>query len=369
MPVSPTAALYYPTIDIVNEDWLRTAVLFWEEIRTIVPEGISGPYSSEFARNLHGEGFLTPVSVGYDMQEIEELSDDVLEYLTDPASIGVLFGTADGRSALLHPKKLPRQIRQIAEIHPMKLPSLIREQTSDSLSDRGFVQVDHGFAAYYMTLLAKQLSSRLGLGLVTGSSEADQFSASIRKGKAIRDADIAEHRRIGRYYEATGRRYSIPREIARGALFDLMIDGLKLPNNISAKDLINFREGHAEELSLLRQQIACLVSELPEELSIEALRQGIHDQYTNQVLPALRSLRHSLQARRWDSGLNGFLKVSFFSAASTSALAFLDVSTPMALMAGTGISFTATAMTYVNQRRQELDANPFSYLLTLEKAW
>ena len=32
------AALYYPFIDIQNEKWLKTALLYWDEIRTIVPE-------------------------------------------------------------------------------------------------------------------------------------------------------------------------------------------------------------------------------------------------------------------------------------------------------------------------------------------
>ena len=32
-----TRALYYPTIDISNEAWLKTAILYWDEINTIVP--------------------------------------------------------------------------------------------------------------------------------------------------------------------------------------------------------------------------------------------------------------------------------------------------------------------------------------------
>lgn len=35
-----TRALYYPTIDITNEQWLKTAILYWDEISTIVPSSI-----------------------------------------------------------------------------------------------------------------------------------------------------------------------------------------------------------------------------------------------------------------------------------------------------------------------------------------
>ena len=31
-------ALYYPTIDIKNGRWLKSAALFWDSIETIVPE-------------------------------------------------------------------------------------------------------------------------------------------------------------------------------------------------------------------------------------------------------------------------------------------------------------------------------------------
>lgn len=31
-------ALYYPSIDITNINWLKTAVLFWDSVSIIVPE-------------------------------------------------------------------------------------------------------------------------------------------------------------------------------------------------------------------------------------------------------------------------------------------------------------------------------------------
>lgn len=35
--MSYTKALYYPTIDIEDSEWMKTAILFWDEINTIVP--------------------------------------------------------------------------------------------------------------------------------------------------------------------------------------------------------------------------------------------------------------------------------------------------------------------------------------------
>ena len=44
------SALYYPHIDIHDPMWLRSAILFWDEIQTIVPSAIANPYESEDTR-------------------------------------------------------------------------------------------------------------------------------------------------------------------------------------------------------------------------------------------------------------------------------------------------------------------------------
>lgn len=41
--MSYTKALYYPTIDIEDSEWMKTAILFWDEINTIVPESQPAP--------------------------------------------------------------------------------------------------------------------------------------------------------------------------------------------------------------------------------------------------------------------------------------------------------------------------------------
>ena len=38
-----TKALYYPWIDIKDESWLKTTILYWNHIQTIVPESFDNP--------------------------------------------------------------------------------------------------------------------------------------------------------------------------------------------------------------------------------------------------------------------------------------------------------------------------------------
>jgi hypothetical protein len=53
-----TKALYYPEIDIEDELWLKDAMLYWEEIQTIVPSSIRQPYKTSTAQEFYEEGLL-----------------------------------------------------------------------------------------------------------------------------------------------------------------------------------------------------------------------------------------------------------------------------------------------------------------------
>jgi len=41
--MSNSKALFYPTIEINDENWLKSNLLFWDEIKTIVPVSIDSP--------------------------------------------------------------------------------------------------------------------------------------------------------------------------------------------------------------------------------------------------------------------------------------------------------------------------------------
>jgi hypothetical protein len=222
-----------------------------------------------------------------------------------------------------------------------------------------------------MTLLASRLANRLGLGLVTESNAADQLALAVRKGKPFSGGNELFRRRRSRHgdFDAFGPRRTLPRDVARGMLLDLMLESISLPKDVPAKKLLSFKRDHAEELGVFRREVAKLVSELPSDLPVEALRQAIHDQYESNVRPALRSLRDSLNAQGWDTALNGFLKVSFLSAAPTSALVLAGLPTSVALLAGAGVSLTASAVMFVNQRRRTQAESPYSYLMSLERQW
>jgi hypothetical protein len=253
------------------------------------------------------------------------------------------------------------------EVHPMKLPMIVRSHFRDALNDRGWYELTPGFANFYMTLLATRLAERLGLGLVTETNSADQLAIAVQKGNPM--GQQFSRQRPGSHYDATGPRRRLATDVAPGLLIDFIIRTIELPKNLPLKTILRFKNDHREELGAFRREINRLTQDFPSEISVEALRQAVHDQYEAEVAPAMKSLRQSIRSQKWDAALNGFLKVSFFTAAPTSTAILAGVPTSMALIAGAGVSLTASAVLLANQMRQTKMASPYNYLLSLEKRW
>lgn len=76
--------LYYPQVDISNTDWLRSNILLWDKIYTIVPRSIAEPYHNDEVKYLADEGIIKPYKV--DSNEISDLRirDVFVELLSSP---------------------------------------------------------------------------------------------------------------------------------------------------------------------------------------------------------------------------------------------------------------------------------------------
>ena len=365
-------ALYYPWIDIRDERWLKTAALYWERMRTIVPESIDLPYTSKTARALEDEHFLVPLRVNSDMEEIERLSTDVLTYLgTEVGAQAIVL--SGRRSRLVHPEKLPSSVRHFTDVNADKMSWAIREALDriglDSHRD-GWYRVDDAFADFYMTLLATRLSERVGASLLTPLSTSERLSMSVKLDGNAADMLLDQrHERSRRWreYEAFGPRRQMPRGLAHGMLAHLALEKVGVAPDTPVERLIEFRRQHADELARFRAEISALTSAIESGLPMEALREVVTNLYENNLRPALNDLKSALAGRRIHSLTDGLLKIGTFSAASSSMLVVSGLSVPTALLAGSGISLAVTGVLYSTERRKALRENPCSYLLSLKK--
>ena len=149
-----TRALYYPTIDITNEEWLKTAILFWDEINTIVPESITNPYHEISTQYLSDEGILQPLRINPQMDIIEDLTNDTLNYLNINEEFQLLTNKI---KYYIHREKLPHCIGGLS-FYKRGLQHEIEDTICHTFKNNEWLQLDSDFAMFYMTLLANKLS-------------------------------------------------------------------------------------------------------------------------------------------------------------------------------------------------------------------
>jgi hypothetical protein len=73
------SALYYPNIDVRDPAWLRSALLYWDNICTIVPKAVLKPYQTTDTQICAAEGHLRPLYCDDYPQVIKRLGDRTLE--------------------------------------------------------------------------------------------------------------------------------------------------------------------------------------------------------------------------------------------------------------------------------------------------
>ncbi len=120
------SALYYPHIDIADPKWLRSAVLFWDEIKTIAPRAIKNPYQGKDTKILWQEGFLEPLRCDLHPELLDTLGKRVVglmdgDFFRHDLKIDANGSVDPNEGALFHAEKIGRDIRlrfRRAGIHP-----------------------------------------------------------------------------------------------------------------------------------------------------------------------------------------------------------------------------------------------------------
>ena len=354
-----TKALYYPTIDIKNDAWLKTAVLFWDEISTIVPASIAIPYKETATQYLSDEGIIKAITVNPDHEFIESLTDDTINYLNTNEGFQLLTQQYD-RSATIHRDKLPREVSRLFDLHPEKLPYEIQHLLRNNLTREGWYRVNSEFSTFYMTLLANKICDRNSIALLTDNTLISNLTDKVRLDNQIA---IRENRNNDFDYRHNEKYINL----TQGLLTNLIIDSIAVKSS-SLEDIVNFKKKHKDELGLFRTNIAKLTSSVSTEKSLDAIRQEVEDIYTDEFLPSYNNFKKSLSSSgiKWVS--DNFMKISYLSTGATALpMALLGLALPQALIAGAGISLITSLISYNVEKSEKIRTNPYSYLLAAEK--
>ena len=360
-------ALYYPTIDIRNTDWLKTAVLFWDSISTIVPESLSSPYEQRDTQYLHDIGFLRPLYVNPDDNSVIGIEEDILALLNSPEfaqticspqpiqywgisdskmSHGVMhylkrFNGFEGHNNILS-KETSRELRRI------------RRQYGSNI-----YLFNAKFAHVYMTTLANKLCEDHSLGMITDNYPCFTIGNTAKLGNQteLRPLDYTLRHRTRHRLE-------------QGLLLNYIIGGLSISPDTALSDVVSFKEHHKDELGRFRIQLAKLTQNFAVDTPIALMQQEVKDLYDNEFMPALNELKSALKGSRIKWLTETFLKVSLLSVGATSIPAsLLKLPTELALLAEIGLSVIASAVSYNVDKKQFLRENPYSYLFSINREW
>jgi len=392
--------LYYPWIDIHNDSWVKTAILYWDEINTIVPYSMSSPYHNPVANLLEQERILKPFEVSPSSREVIEASDIALQYLSSPEGMRIL--TAGDEYSRIHPSKLSHQLQRSlgvsgSRVHSSKMSHRLMETIGSARIDEdGFMNMESKFSSYYMSALANRIAKHNNLSTVADSQIYNQFNTKLsidgyssnRNKTFIKCPSCREvfDRFTQESIKSTGecpscgvdifyffqerenrfRPYRVePQHLVDGMLAELAIQSVYISNSVPIEKLLKFRMEHSDELAAFRgalQDITRTVLSCDQVDDIRALRQQVKVAYSDKVKPQVKCLKSQLKGAKINYVLSDFTISGMASILGTTLAN--DLSTT-AILAGAGISIGVRSLMYMQERRN-LKVTPYSYVLAME---
>lgn len=358
-----TDALYYPFIEIASDEWLKTAVLYWNTLSTIVPRSIR-PYRSGASRELSDAGVLQALVVDPDMAELDEIAEDVNMYIHTEEGQRALLIPAGNRRTRIHndkfSRRLLRELDRGAYIHVEKFTSELLHDLRHVFQTRQgdpWVHVTSSFGNYYMTVLASRLARNRGRALLTDQPTVEALATKINLGAGL---PIGPRSRM-----------RIPTKVAEGLLATLALRTVRVGSKTPVRKLLRFIEKHETERSRFRSAIRGLVNNLTGEAGAEPLLKHVQTIFQDELLPSLEELRARLRDHRITCGFSNLKLSALASASPTVAGGLLSQAGlgPFALFAGVGLSIVLQTANYSVQRRGILRERPYSFVLSAEKAF
>ena len=348
------SALFYPTIDIHDEEWLKNAYLFWDRIYTIVPKGLgTDVYNNNTTSFLKDVGYLQPIMVDSESPEVSGMIRAVKDYARTEEGIRFFNQACPMVSSYASDGNPYADARGELYLHKEKLPFVVQQMIADRINQDGWARVSENFADFYMTLLANKIASQKSLALLTSDPVHDAMALGVRRRRISRDFPLMPG-------EAASIGFCL--------LTQMVIDGIKINPLTSIEDLNYFKSRYQEELCRFRNGFEQMANmSIPEDITFEGLEQRVRDIYNNTFLPAYNDLKNALRSFRIDFVTGGLVSLmsSNLSECFNDLLSKLSDKYKIIIGAGALLSFVGYDTI---RRRQELKrVSSMSYLLSIER--
>lgn len=336
-----THALYYPWIDIGDTGWLKTSILYWDKISTIVPMYYERHYQNPDMAFLQSADVLVPEFVYSGHEAVHDASIDFSRYLTTREASEILLPPG---SKTYHIPALD-QTNELARLNEGKIDENLRDELLQSgrvLRDGEWLIFDRDSINYYMTLLASSVSRQKSYAMLTDAENFEPLSNRVRRG----DLPILRKRETG-----------------EGMLARMTLESVGIAPETPFDDILRFKTDYKDELGWFRTEIGNVAQEIdPETPTTEALEQQVHDIFTNKISPAINTLRDSLNRAR----IRNFV-TQLTSAIFMASVPFLPKDSSVSLLVGATCQIAAQSVNYALNRSDQLSQNPYSFVLKVEE--
>jgi hypothetical protein len=392
------SGLYYPHIDIADPNWLRSAVLFWDELQTIAPRAVRTPYKTKDTNILWKEGFLEPLRCDLHPELLDTLGKRVVALMdnkefglklgrkgtVDPSCDALLQARELGldiedqfHRAHIHPGKLSPQLRDLAlrsglaRMHPEKLSPHLRHLLGDlellamhpekmapglrgllhnaerwEDNDGEWLLVDNRFAEIYMSALAALLAKETDLAPLTN----EEPSMGVNLHTLLEDVKPSAPSR------------------KKGALVSLVMEAIRVDPNTRIEKLLAFRRAREDQLADLSAQFDDISSKIRECESGRELQEQAQNTYITRIRPKLNALRKELKDNSIQSIWDGVQRAVTISVPAGGALSYFTNLHGLTLLgAGIAVAITDIAVKSHLAQRKTRRASPYTYLLEVEK--
>jgi hypothetical protein len=345
--MSNSTALYYPNFRM-EMNWLKSALLYWDRIRCIVPPDCEGEVDQR--------------------PEFQTLVKDRIIVNTAPSNYLDLAETKFKESVvpLLHEKLKPAKRRP----HPSsffrwKLEPMAKSKIGPSLRDyllglrregvhirmdgKWMVAPGH-VVGLYMMCLGSVMADKLQVPLVTDSGEFERYGEYLSFGKPTPASSKKDPHNI----------------VLR---LELPYPSMRSLELVPLDAILRFREKFAEERARFREEVEKITADTAGISDAEALGDYLEDR-KDRIAAAVKEHRTTLL--EWKGrNLSSLLKVScptLISTAAASAAGWLGTVTGNIITAGAlAIGAAAWWAECRWQRREAVKKNPWHYCLSLSK--
>lgn len=376
--------IFYPDMRMQDASWIRSQLLFFDEISTIDPmhgptTGISldeaklldaGVVSrvkptagaverasrqmamllllarSRTIRSHFAESEMYRAQMPKALAELRSLAPD-----NRGASLRALSPQIKNLEAQLHDRMSDRYVR----MHPEKMEWVLREFLNGdrgeiSPSTEDWLQVDPVFAGVYMAVLAHELTK-----------ETDLRDYSVLTDNPVYDLLHQDIVATSHVSQQTVRR-------SEGIFVDVVLPSHAISPEISIEEIIKFKKKHSSELQNFRREIQSLALHCSPLGTIEEIRNEAESIARRRIHPAVSELERALSGYGIVWNRSGAFKATSLIAGVAAGMATFDFtgSHYFALSGSLAISIAGFGLSGFGDQRSLKDGSPYAYLLDIK---